>query len=112
MNIISFDMKQTQQVNVQGSAAMVCVGFKRKKNSKDSNDLIVCVFVRGSSFMPQVVLDIFALQLINYRLEKNKLTDEDTSVRFRLRIQTCCNMEMNKVNQSNCVTYKLCSMKV
>lgn len=47
----------------------------------------VCVFVRGSSFMPQVVLDIFALRLINYRLEKNKLTAGDTSVRSRLRIQ-------------------------
>lgn len=61
---------------------------KKKKKRKNSNDLIVCVFVRSSSFMPQVVLDIFALRLINYRLEKNKLTAEDTSVRFRLLIQT------------------------
>lgn len=39
--------------------------------------------------MPQVVLDIFALQLINYRLEKNKLTAEDTCAQFRLQIQIC-----------------------
>lgn len=63
---------------------MFCVGFFWKIQMTSS---CVCVFVRGSSFMPQVVLDIFALRLINYRLEKNKLTAGDTSVRFCLRIQ-------------------------
>lgn len=34
--------------------------------------------------MPQVVLDIFALGLINYRLKKDKPTAENTSVSFLL----------------------------